>query len=116
MRCNNCGFINPAGRARCEKCNAPLSGSMVDQPSETVAGDQDGYSGTIKGVPVQSDPWDCPACSRPVIPGSGACNQCGHSFGASVSQDTTIADIGQAVEPVTGNLPDQDEEEKEKSH
>ena len=30
MRCKNCGWNNPAGNEKCEKCNAPLAGSMID--------------------------------------------------------------------------------------
>lgn len=29
MTCKNCGHNNPAGRLRCEQCNAPLQGSMI---------------------------------------------------------------------------------------
>lgn len=33
MRCKNCGWENPTGKSKCEKCNAPLSGSMIDRES-----------------------------------------------------------------------------------
>lgn len=42
MRCKNCGWENSSSNMRCEKCNAPLSGSMVEDAS-TV---RDGHSGT----------------------------------------------------------------------
>ena len=30
MRCRNCGWENDLGAFKCDKCNAPLNGSMVD--------------------------------------------------------------------------------------
>lgn len=30
MRCRNCGWENDLGALKCDKCNAPLSGSMID--------------------------------------------------------------------------------------
>lgn len=30
MRCRNCGWENDLGALKCDKCNAPLNGSMVD--------------------------------------------------------------------------------------
>lgn len=34
MRCNNCGWENPDGSQRCEKCNAPLQGGVGNQNFE----------------------------------------------------------------------------------
>lgn len=31
MRCNNCGWENPDGNQKCEKCNAPLQGATSGQ-------------------------------------------------------------------------------------
>lgn len=31
MRCNNCGWENPDGKQKCEKCNAPLQGGVNSQ-------------------------------------------------------------------------------------
>ena len=31
MRCNNCGWENPDGNQKCEKCNAPLQGGASKQ-------------------------------------------------------------------------------------
>lgn len=35
MRCKNCGWENETGSLKCEKCNAPLNGSMVDSNYES---------------------------------------------------------------------------------
>ncbi len=37
MRCRNCGWENNLGALRCEKCNAPLNGSMVDRPFSSAS-------------------------------------------------------------------------------
>jgi len=101
MRCNNCGFNNPADRMRCEKCNAPLKGSMVDQGQNENNQTSDGLAGTIKGNQVKADPWDCPQCSRPVIPGSGACNKCGYNF----ETGSTIPSKEPEIEPCKYGVP-----------
>ena len=52
VRCNNCGWDkNPVGRSRCEKCNAPLDGSIVGgEDSDGSRKDSDSnLSGTIQG-------------------------------------------------------------------
>ena len=53
MRCKNCGWENPDNAIRCEKCNAPLSGSMVDRDSHSGDPQPGSYSerplsGTVK--------------------------------------------------------------------
>ncbi|MDD3877273.1 MAG: zinc ribbon domain-containing protein [Bacteroidales bacterium] len=80
MRCNNCGYDNPSNKMRCDKCNAPLHGSMVNPNPGELQDTSGGLSGTIKGNQVDAAPWDCPKCGRPVIPGSTACNYCGYKF------------------------------------
>jgi hypothetical protein len=82
MRCNNCGYDNAADKMKCEKCNAPLQGSMIDNSKHSNQGhdSSDGIAGTIKGQQIKSDPWDCPGCGRPLIPGTVACNYCGYKM------------------------------------
>lgn len=36
MRCNNCGWENPDGNQKCEKCNAPLQGGGVSAPNARI--------------------------------------------------------------------------------
>jgi len=43
MRCNNCGWDNPDGSTRCEKCNAPLQGGTSQQQNSY------GHSTVIEG-------------------------------------------------------------------
>lgn len=64
MRCNNCGWENPDGSQKCEKCNAPLQGvggsSNVDYGHSTIREDipfekpqtsKTVYDGTIVDAP-----------------------------------------------------------------
>jgi hypothetical protein len=76
MRCKNCGWDNPAGNVKCEKCNAPLQGSMVDGGG--------GGGGGGGGDTVASDGFDpkktvsgCPGCGYPVKLSDQKCPQCG---------------------------------------
>lgn len=47
MRCKNCGWENASGNARCEKCNAPLMGSMIEGNDYRA-----GHSGSAGGGEV----------------------------------------------------------------
>lgn len=89
MRCNNCGFENPANRTRCEKCNAPLQGSMIGQSTEpgyVAETNGNDLNATIKGSQVNAEPWDCPSCGRPLVPGAGGCNFCGYKLGQAMNE------------------------------
>ncbi len=81
MRCNNCGWDNPSTSMRCEKCNAPQKGSMVQ---ETNHGSPDASSGnlneTIKGARPSGPYIDAPNESvKSGAPGAAAsCPFCGY--------------------------------------
>jgi hypothetical protein len=93
MRCKNCGWDNPGGNAKCEKCNAPLTGSAAE--NQSGAGDS---SGEEKFNPTKTQ-WEnvafpdspaadsagaagskCPECGYPVRAGSKKCPQCDASL------------------------------------
>lgn len=46
MRCNNCGWENPDGSQKCEKCNAPFSGGACSQ-------DYDVHSTIRESIPFE---------------------------------------------------------------
>lgn len=67
MRCTNCGWDNSNNLMRCEKCNAPLNGSIVegpvgDMPTERnrsfQKNSQETLKGTIKGATPTTPYWD----------------------------------------------------------
>lgn len=70
VRCDNCGWGNPGGLERCQKCNQPLS-----QAQE---------------VPVQTvDPVCCVQCGYPKFYSDDVCANCGASGNAYVSQNVS---------------------------
>lgn len=76
MRCRNCGWTNPDGIVRCQKCNQVLTPTS---------------NGNV-----------CIRCGHPVNPGDDNCPSCGtsiHSFSSGVldnsnNRATTIAGVG----------------------
>lgn len=73
MRCKNCGWDNPAGNVKCEKCGHVLSGSMANDGNSLLDTIDESFNPrtTVSG---------CPACGYPVTPSSEECSNCGHSF------------------------------------
>ena len=84
MRCNNCGWENPDGAQRCEKCNSLLgAGDFYDQKADEI---QSGVKSTIREAqgPIQlkDNEGNCPECGFPIREGSVRCPNCGKEFGA----------------------------------
>lgn len=50
MRCKNCGWENESGNLKCEKCNAPLNGSMVDSNYGSQNGSEEDDELSLKGT------------------------------------------------------------------
>ena len=69
MRCKNCNWENPVGRTKCEKCNAPLSGSMISPA------DDDEKKDNLQTV-NDSDVTVC-TCGYPLRPDESVCPNCG---------------------------------------
>lgn len=78
MRCNNCGWDNPDGNQRCEKCNAPLQGGGVSAPNidvhstirEDIPFGQGQQKTTIEDTeaPVQKPIQETPRPHQPTAP------------------------------------------------
>lgn len=88
MRCKNCGWENPGGNTKCEKCNAPLKGSMVENngPRESHSPVAEELKKTIPESKVHLSGSDneekeslstCPKCDYPVSNGMNVCPHCG---------------------------------------
>ncbi|MBO4742558.1 MAG: zinc-ribbon domain-containing protein, partial [Bacteroidales bacterium] len=94
MRCKNCGWENQEGSIRCSKCNAPLTGSMVDRgPAPAAPVPEHPLSGTVKEAPEAYQPYEpqapqaaapapaevssCPRCGYPTRPDMNVCPSCG---------------------------------------
>ncbi len=102
IRCNNCGWSNSPSNVRCEKCNAPLKGSMVAgvKQSEPVSAPAEKYSpATELGKEAATPYWDqqnvrnCPSCGYPNMADATQCIKCKNTFsaGAPVSQQASSA-------------------------
>lgn len=91
MRCKNCGWENPQSNLKCEKCNAQLTGSMVDDHRRHV------QSGTAENVnlrgtvpeghifgsqvagPSAIQEHSCPKCGYPIARNMKICSNCGEN-------------------------------------
>lgn len=98
MRCKNCGWENKAESLKCEKCNAPLTGSMVDSgyKSRNASGEDDDslVRGTVSEKKAFSSGGSedeakhersrsvgsrrtCPRCDYQLSPSMMVCPRCG---------------------------------------
>lgn len=97
MRCKNCGWENPEANRKCEKCNAPLSGSIMESSSKHYSSIAAELKGTVPETgsrpsykEAASEPSQagngnaCPQCSYPVSPEMNVCPMCGESLKQSV--------------------------------
>lgn len=73
MRCGNCGFQNPDSAVRCEKCNAPLSGSIAgDSPRQRQAEPEQNMRCTKREIDSNVS-----VSSNAQGNGGGVCHVCG---------------------------------------
>lgn len=92
MRCKNCGWENPAGKLKCEKCNAPLNGSMIDQEDlsdynkESIRGEHESLRSTVRESSFFNSVSDsqieskvCKNCGYELSEGMKVCPACGSS-------------------------------------
>jgi ribosomal protein L34E len=82
MRCKNCGWDNSGENTKCEKCNAPLSGSMVDSrdlhDTNGISADEFDPKKTSAG---------CPDCGYPLKPTDRKCPNCGCQLKVTVENE-----------------------------
>ena len=82
MRCTNCGWENPEGAQRCEKCNSPIAGAPANE--QRIEEPRQDIKSTIREmqepVQVQSRDNSCPECGFPIREGATSCPNCGKSF------------------------------------
>lgn len=77
MRCNNCGWSNPDGLDKCQKCNQPLQTSSIVKQE-----DRRGLGSLIKEGGVAG----CPYCGYPIADNCETCPNCGKHL-KSVTSD-----------------------------
>lgn len=115
MRCKNCGWPNEPNVSRCIKCNAPLSGSMVDsgrnsstassEPEESLkATIREASSGGGFDDSANNGNSTCPRCGYPISDGMGECPVCHAQIGQdSIRQDANRNQSNNR----RGNIPNQ---------
>ena len=86
MRCRNCGWENDLGALKCDKCNAPLNGSMVDDRQHSRREDEHFepiLNKTVRECDTLHDSNDnlkkCANCGYLYSPEMGNCPNCGNS-------------------------------------
>ncbi|MDR2231869.1 MAG: FHA domain-containing protein [Tannerella sp.] len=73
MRCKNCGWDNPDGKIRCEKCSTLLADSVDDYPTTAF----DGH--TTENFNPGKTTKACVKCGYPLMPGVSECPNCGNT-------------------------------------
>ena len=105
MRCKNCGWENPEGLTKCEKCNGSLSdASSAHNPTTPVS---DRMRSTVSEGVIFNDetpgiaPKTCPKCGYPVSDSSTSCPNCNHELqpAPTAIQSTTCRSCGAEVAP-----------------
>lgn len=115
MRCKNCGWDNPVGKSRCEKCNVPLSGSMIDsevsfsqhppveetgfRPDKTVYEEEVFREEASAGAGRK-----CEKCGYPLRPGQSRCPEC-ETETKEVEKEAYCPQCGQALRGATNFCP-----------
>ena len=84
MRCKNCGWENPANKAKCEKCNTSFVDAMFEASRHTssafFSSDDSEPHKTVDG---------CPECGYPIKRLEKNCPRCGHPL-SNIKQDTPV--------------------------
>lgn len=99
MRCRNCGWENDLGALKCDKCNAPLNGSMVDnrQPFSIESNSSDlNLKKTVRECDTPHDLNDglekCINCGYLYNPEMGDCPNCGNNQNRIIPDEKDHAD------------------------
>lgn len=105
MRCKNCGWENPDGLTKCEKCHSNLSDAtpahkptmpVSDRMKSTVA------EGVVFSDPTPvSSPKTCPKCGYPISESSTSCPNCNFELQVAPTARQTVKCIscGADIEP-----------------
>ncbi len=105
MRCKNCGWENPDGLTKCEKCHSNLSDATPAHKPTTPVSDR--MKSTVAEGVVFSDPTPvsspktCPKCGYPISEGSTSCPNCNFELLVAPTARQTVKCIscGADIEP-----------------
>jgi len=106
MRCKNCGWDNPDGNVRCEKCNAQLPDTMSNERMSRDANIPDDFNprATVANVGTPENSFNvratiagCASCGYPVKPGDADCPVCGASIAGNKEVEKPANKVGLSV-------------------
>lgn len=105
MRCKNCGWENPDGLTKCEKCHSNLSDATPAHKPTTPVSDR--MKSTVAEGVVFSDPTPvsspktCPKCGYPISESSTSCPNCNFELQVAPTARQTVKCIscGADIEP-----------------
>ena len=103
MRCKNCGWENPDGLTKCEKCHSNLGvATPVHKPTTPIS---DRMKSTVAERVVFSDPTPssktCPKCGYPISEGSTSCPNCNFELqvAPTAKQTAKCVSCGTDIDP-----------------
>lgn len=106
MRCKNCGWENPDGQTKCEKCHGSLGDATPAHKPTTPVSDRM-KSTVAEGVifndstPSVTPPQTCPKCGYPVSENSTSCPNCNYEFhtASTAKQSVKCKSCGAEISP-----------------
>lgn len=116
MRCKNCGWDNPDGLTRCEKCNTPLEGGVNNQPVASYGGTarENNYGGTASessyaGTAIESSKaapvYGKTVCEASVFPNAAAPVASPNPVSPSAGTPDRCPECGYPLRPGTSVCP-----------
>ena len=106
MRCRNCGWDNPDGNVKCEKCNAPMSDIKANERTPQYGTARDEYvprATVVRNTPdefnVRATVTGCASCGYPIKPGDTECPVCGAPIAGNRQAPAFEKTIPQAPAP-----------------
>ena len=105
MRCKNCGWENPSGSSKCEKCHSSLGNVAPDYNPTTPASDR--MRSTVSEGAIFSDSTPppvrktCPKCGYPLSEGTAKCPNCDYEIVAAPTskQYEKCKSCGKEIDP-----------------
>ena len=115
MRCSNCGWENPDGNTKCEKCGTPLSEAVRNVVSNKTArenvSNQNQQAAPLHKTVCESSAFPdvtpngarvCPHCGYPLRPGVAVCPNC-HDGITEIEPQPQVFNPQNAATPIQVN-------------
>ena len=95
MRCRNCGWENPDGYVKCEKCHVNINDIPINSADKQTTPVSDRMKSTVAESVIFNDfpptiPKSCPKCGYPVGDNSDTCPNCNHEIQVAITTKQVI--------------------------